>query len=385
MVCRKQRGIKTIMAKESTANRKQRWVIKLGSALLTNDGCGLRKQAIADWVAQLAQLRRRGLRFIIVSSGAIAEGRARLGWNLRRVSLHEEQAAAAVGQMGLIQAYESAFQVYAIHTAQILLTHDDIADRKRYLNARSTLRSLLELGVAPVVNENDSVATDEIRFGDNDSLAGLVTNLAEADRLIILTDQAGLYDRDPREFPEARLIRTAQAGDRTLLDYAGPGGALGRGGMLTKLKAAETAAKSGAETLICSGLEPDVLLKIAAGEQLGTLLKVERSPLAARKQWLAGHKRPAGALALDEGACKVLAERGSSLLAVGVVAAHGEFKRGEIVSCIDREGREVARGLVNYDADETRKIMGRSSESIAEALGYVDSEELIHRDNMVIL
>ena len=369
---------------ETADNGKQCWVVKLGSALLTDDGCGLRTGAIADWVAQMAQLRGSGFRFIIVSSGAIAEGRARLGWNLRRVSLHEQQAAAAVGQMGLIRAYESAFQGYSIHTAQILLTHDDIADRKRYLNARSTLRTLLELGVVPIINENDSVATDEIRFGDNDSLAGLVANLAEADRLVILTDQAGLYDRDPREFPDASLIRTGQAGDPPLLDCAGPGGALGRGGMLTKLKAAETAAKSGTETIICSGLEADVLLKIAAGEQVGTLLGVARSPLAARKQWLSGHKRPAGALVLDDGACKVLSEQGSSLLAVGVSAVHGEFNRGEIVSCTDRNGTEVARGLVNYNADETRRIMGQSSDSIEELLGYVDDEELIHRDNMVV-
>lgn len=370
---------------ESADNGNRCWVVKLGSALLTDDGCGLRTEAIADWVAQMAQLRTRGLRFIIVSSGAIAEGRARLGWNLRRVSLHEQQAAAAVGQMGLIQAYESAFQGYGIHTAQILLTHDDVADRKRYLNARSALRTLLELGVVPIINENDSVATDEIRFGDNDALAGLVANLAEADRLIILTDQAGLYDRDPREFPDARLIRTGQAGDPSLLECAGPGGTLGRGGMLTKLKAAETAAKSGTETVICSGLEAGVLLKIAAGEQTGTLLGVARSPLAARKQWLAGHKRPAGVLVLDDGACKVLAERGSSLLAVGVISVQGEFNRGEIVSCTDRDGSEVARGLVNYDAGETRRIMGKSSDRIEELLGYVDDEELIHRDNMVVL
>ncbi len=370
---------------ESADNGNRCWVVKLGSALLTDDGCGLRTEAIADWVAQMAQLRTRGLRFIIVSSGAIAEGRARLGWNLRRGSLHEQQAAAAVGQMGLIQAYESAFQGYGIHTAQILLTHDDVADRKRYLNARSALRTLLELGVVPIINENDSVATDEIRFGDNDALAGLVANLAEADRLIILTDQAGLYDRDPREFPDARLIRTGQAGDPSLLECAGPGGTLGRGGMLTKLKAAETAAKSGTETVICSGLEAGVLLKIAAGEQTGTLLGVARSPLAARKQWLAGHNRPAGVLVLDDGACKVLAERGSSLLAVGVISVQGEFNRGEIVSCTDRDGKEVARGLVNYDAGETRRIMGKSSDRIEELLGYVDDEELIHRDNMVVL
>ena len=370
---------------ESKDNGKQCWVVKIGSALLTNDGCGLRAEAIAGWVAQMAQLRRRGFRFIIVSSGAIAEGRARLGWDMKPVSLHEQQAAAAVGQMGLIQAYESAFQVYDIHTAQILLTHDDIADRGRYLNARSALRTLLELDVVPIINENDSVATDEIRFGDNDSLAGLVANLAEADRLIILTDQAGLYDRDPRQYPDAGLIRTGRAGDVSLLDYAGPGGALGRGGMLTKLKAAETAAKSGTDTIICSGMEADVLLKIAANEQTGTLLSVQRSPLAARKQWLAGHKRTDGTLVLDDGACRVLAEQGKSLLAVGVVAVRGEFNRGEIVSCVARDGSEVARGLVNYNAGETRRIMGQPSRKIEQILGYVDDAELIHRDNMVLL
>ncbi len=369
---------------ESKDSGKQCWVVKIGSALLTDDGCGLRMEAIAGWVGQMAQLRRRGFRFIIVSSGAIAEGRARLGWDMRPVSLHEQQAAAAVGQMGLIQAYESAFQGYGIHTAQILLTHDDIADRGRYLNARSALRTLLELDVVPIINENDSVATDEIRFGDNDSLAGLVANLAEADRLIILTDQQGLYDRDPRQYPDAGLIKAGQAGDASLLDYAGPGGALGRGGMLTKLKAAETAAKSGADTIICSGLEADVLLKIAGGEQTGTRLSVKRSPLAARKQWLAGHKRPGGTLVLDDGACRVLAEQGKSLLAVGVVAVRGEFNRGEIVSCVSRDGSEVARGLVNYNAGETRRIMGRPSDMIEELLGYVDEAELIHRDNMVV-
>ncbi len=369
---------------ESKDNGKQCWVVKIGSALLTNDGCGLRAEAIAGWVAQMAQLRRSGFRFIIVSSGAIAEGRARLGWDMKPVSLHEQQAAAAVGQMGLIQAYESAFQVYDIRTAQILLTHDDIADRGRYLNARSALRTLLELDVVPIINENDSVATDEIRFGDNDSLAGLVANLAEADRLIILTDQAGLYDRDPRQYPDAGLIRTGRAGDVSLLDYAGSGGALGRGGMLTKLKAAETAAKSGTDTIICSGMEADVLLKIAANEQTGTLLSVQHSPLAARKQWLAGHKRTDGTLVLDDGACRVLAEQGKSLLAVGVVGVRGEFNRGEIVSCVARDGREVARGLVNYNAGETRKIMGQPSRKIEQLLGYVDDAELIHRDNMVV-
>ena len=370
---------------ESKHERNQCWVVKTGSALLTDNGYGLRTEAIAAWVGQMAELRGRGFRFIVVSSGAIAEGRARLGWGMSPVSLHEQQAAAAVGQMGLVQAYESAFKEYEIRTAQILLTHDDIADRRRYLNARSTLRTLLALDVVPIINENDSVATDEIRFGDNDSLAGLVANLAEANRLVILTDQDGLYDRDPRQHPDAGLIRAGRAGDPALLDYAGPGGALGRGGMLTKLKAAETAAKSGTDTVICSGFEPGVLLKIAQNEQVGTLLSVSRSPLAARKQWLAGHKRPDGSLVLDDGACSVLAGQGKSLLAVGVVAVRGEFSRGEIVSCVARDGREVARGLVNYSADEARKILGQPSHKIEHLLGYVNEAELIHRDNMVVL
>ena len=370
---------------ETKDSSKQCWVVKIGSALLTDDGCGLRMEAIAGWVSQMAELRRRGFRFIIVSSGAIAEGRARLGWGARPASLHDQQAAAAVGQMGLVQAYESAFQEYDIHTAQILLTHDDVVDRNRYLNARSTLRTLLELNVVPIINENDSVATDEIRFGDNDSLAGLVANLAEADRLVILTDQAGLYDSDPRRNPDARLVSTGQAGDASLLEYAGTGGVLGRGGMQTKLRAAETAAKSGADTVICSGLEADVLLRIAAGEQQGTLLSVRHTPLAARKQWLAGHKRPEGALELDEGACRVLVEQGTSLLAVGVVAVNGEFSRGEIVSCVSGDGLEVARGLVNYAAEEVRKILGEPSGRIEEILGYVNEAELIHRDNLVLL
>ncbi len=367
------------------SKRQECWVVKIGSALLTDDGCGLRVDAMADWIRQMAELRRRERRFLIVSSGAVAEGRARLGWNERPVTLHEQQAAAAVGQTGLVQAYETRFQEYGIRTAQILLIHDDIADRKRYLNARSTLRALLGLGVVPVVNENDSVATDEIRFGDNDSLAGLVANLVEADLLVILTDQPGLYDRDPRQDPQATLVRTGAAGDPALEQYAGPGSALGRGGMLTKLRAAATAAKSGADTVIGSGLEEDILLKIAAGEPVGTTLSAARSPLAARKQWLAGHQRSNGALVLDDGACRVLVEKGGSLLAVGVVEVAGEFHRGEIVVCRNAAGREIACGLINYNAAETRKIMGRPSSDIKQLLGYVDEAELIHRDNLALL
>ena len=363
----------------------ERWVVKIGSALLTDDGCGLRVEAMTEWVRQMAALRSRGYRFVIVSSGAMAEGWARLGWTSRPLTLHEQQAAAAVGQMGLIQSWESCFQQHAIRTAQILLTYDDVADRQRYLNVRSTLRTLLELGVAPVVNENDSVATDELRFGDNDSLAGLVANLVEARRLIILTDQAGLHERDPRHHADAKLIRTATAGDAALNAYAGAGGALGRGGMTTKLKAAGIAAKSGTDTIICSGLEPDVLLKMAAGQALGTTLSAGRSSLAARKLWLAGRQRCRGALTLDAGACKALLDGGSSLLPVGVTAVDGAFKRGEIVACTTPDGYECARGLINYSAAETRKIMGQSSASIERLLGYIAEPELIHRDNLALL
>lgn len=373
------------MTEAHSAKRgERRWVVKIGSALLTGADAGLRLDAIADWVRQMAALWERDYRFVVVSSGAVAEGAARLGWRRRPATLHGQQAAAAVGQTGLVQAYESAFQKHGARTAQILLTHDDVAARERYLNARSTLRTLLALGVAPIVNENDSVATDEIRFGDNDSLAGLVANLVEAERLIILTDQAGLHERDPRLHPGAPLIKTGRAGDAALKDFARAGGGLGRGGMLTKLEAAAVAAQSGADTLICSGLETDALLRLAAGEQLGTLLRAGQSPLAARKQWLGGHKRLRGELTIDAGACRVLTQQGKSLLAVGVVAVSGQFHRGEVVRCVDERGREIARGLVNYGAAETRALMGRPSGDIESLLGYAGEPELIHRDNMAL-
>ncbi|MEX2515569.1 MAG: glutamate 5-kinase [Gammaproteobacteria bacterium] len=363
----------------------RRWVIKLGSAILTNNGLGLKTDSLAVWVAQIAALRARGCDVVLVSSGAVAEGVVRLGWTARPHAIHELQAAAAVGQSGLIQAYESCFQTHGIRTAQILLSYDDIADRERYLNARSTLKTLLALGVVPIINENDTVATDEIRFGDNDTLAGLVANLIEAQTLVILTDQAGLYDRDPRSHADAKLVDTAQAGDPALQIMAGEGTALGRGGMLTKLKAAVTAAKSGTQTVIAAGQEPDVLVRIAAGEALGTWLQAGSSPLAARKQWLAGQSIVRGRLTLDAGAVKVLREHGRSLLAVGVTAVQGEFKRGEIVACLDADGEEVARGLVNYDADATQRIMGQPTSRFEELLGFLDEPELIHRDNLILL
>ena len=361
-------------------------VIKVGSTLVTNEGRGLDTAAIARWAAQIAQLRALGKRCVLVSSGAIAEGMQRLGWTKRPSAMHELQAAAAVGQMGLVQAYESSFREHGLATAQVLLTHADMADRERYLNARSTLRTLLELGVIPVINENDTVVTDEIRFGDNDTLGALVTNLVEADALVILTDQAGLYDADPRRNPSARLIGAAQAGEPRLEAMAGGAGSdLSKGGMITKVLAAKRAARSGAHTVIASGREPDVLLRLVRGEALGTVLRAGTMPLAARKQWLADHLNLGGRVTLDAGAVKALLSGGKSLLPIGVREVSGEFDRGAVVACVDPSGREVARGLANYSAAETRLIMGRPSGEIESILGYVDEPELIHRDNLVLL
>ena len=366
-------------------SRCQRWVVKIGSALLTNDGKGLAVDAIDDWVAQIADLRQAGREVLLVSSGAVAEGITRLGWTQRPHALHELQAAAAIGQMGLVQAYESRFQKFGLHTAQVLLTHDDLSNRQRYLNARSTLRTLLDLGVIPIVNENDTVTTDEIRFGDNDTLAALVANLVEADVLVLLTDQQGLYDGDPRSNPSAHLVPEALAGDISLEKMAaGSGGALGRGGMLTKVRAAARAARSGTVTLIASGHEPAVLQRLAADERLGTCLRPSSGAVAARKQWLAGQLRVRGRLLLDDGAVKVLRGAGSSLLPVGVTRVEGEFDRGDLVVCLDPGGEEVARGLVNYNAAESSKIIGQPSSRIEALLGYVDETELIHRDNLVL-
>lgn len=370
--------------KARTAQRGRTWVIKIGSALVTNEGRGLSRESIRVWVDQLAHVRKRGVDVVLVSSGSIAEGMSRLKMRKRPEALHELQGLAAVGQMGLIQVYESCFQDHGTHTAQILLTHDDVAHRGRYLNARSTLRTLLKFGVVPVVNENDTVATHEIRLGDNDTLAGLVANLVEAEVLVILTDQAGLYTADPRLDSSAERVPEGLAGDPALEAMAGGGGALGRGGMRTKLRAAALAARSGTATHIVSGHERDVLLRLLAGESPGTLLRPRTTPLAARKQWLAGSPSVAGRLRLDEGACRVLKEAGRSLLAVGVTAVEGDFARGEIVACVDPKGREVARGMVNYDSAEARKIMGQPSSRISELLGYVDEPELIHRDNLVL-
>ncbi|GMR16084.1 MAG: glutamate 5-kinase [Gammaproteobacteria bacterium] len=374
------------MNKRQHIKNTKRCVIKIGSALLTNDGAGLNVAGIATWVEQISYLQKNGVEVVLVSSGAVAEGMCRLGITKRPDALHDLQAAAAVGQMGLIQSYESEFQKYDLHTAQILLTHDDLSNRQRYLNARNTVRSLLKLGVVPVINENDTVVTDEIRFGDNDTLAALVSNLVEADYLLILTDQNGLFDRNPREHTDARLISEASANDNSLVAMAeGGAGTFGRGGMATKVSAAKLAARSGTSTLIAAGNENNVIQRVFYGEELGTLLYSEDNPVTARKQWLAGHLQIQGQLILDNGAVKKLCESGSSLLAVGVSAVQGEFSRGEIVSCVTEDGNEIARGLVNYNAGDVEKIKGKASNEIESILGYIDDAELIHRDNLVLI
>ena len=334
----------------------RRLVVKVGSALVTNNGTGLDLAAIDDWARQISVLRGQGKEVVLVSSGAIACGMQRLGWHKRPKTVHELQAAAAVGQMGLVQVYEAAFAKHGLHTAQILLTHDDLADRKRYLNARSTLTTLLGIGVVPIINENDTVVTDEIKFGDNDTLGALVANLIEADALIILTDQLGLYTADPRKDSSATLIHEAIAGDQLLESMAGGAGtAIGKGGMITKVIAAKRAAKSGAHTAIANGREIDPIIRLANGEAVGTLLVSQTRPLAARKQWLADHLQLAGRLMLDAGAVNAL-KAGKSLLPIGVVTAEGEFERGAAVACIAPDGAEVARGLCNYGSGDARRI-----------------------------
>lgn len=370
----------------SVIHAASRIVVKVGSSLVTNDGKGLDLAALARWAAEIAELKRRGKQVVLVSSGAIAEGCQRLGWSVRPKGVHELQAAAAVGQMGLCQAYETAFRAFGLKTAQILLTHEDLADRTRYLNARTTLTTLLNLNVVPIINENDTVVTDEIRFGDNDTLGALVTNLIEADALIILTDQQGLYTADPRKHPDAVFVHEAQAGDAALEDMAGGvGSSVGTGGMITKILAAKRSARSGANTVIACGREHDVLSRLADGEGIGTQLLAPTTRMAARKQWLADHLKLTGRIVLDHGAAQAVRERGTSLLPVGVTAIDGDFLRGEAVACVDQQGEEVARGLVNYSSDEARLIMKKTTREIEATLGYMVEPELIHRDNMVTL
>ena len=370
----------------SVVKHATRIVVKVGSSLVTGGGMGLDHLALSKWAEQISALVDQGKEVVLVSSGAIAEGVARLGWDKRPTSVKELQAAAAVGQMGLIQAYESIFRAHGQHAAQVLLTHEDLSDRTRYLNARSTLRTLLSLRVVPIINENDTVATDEIRLGDNDTLGALVTNLIEASCLVILTDQPGLYTGDPRKDPDATLVMNAHSGDPELEDMAGgAGSSVGTGGMLTKILAAKRAARSGAHTVICSGREDNVLLRLAAGEAIGTQLVSRQETLAARRQWLADHLQLRGGVVIDDGAVRALQEDGKSLLPVGVKGITGDFLRGDVVAIVDVEGNEIARGLTNYSSSEARRITGVPSSSIEDELGYMDEPELIHRDNLVML
>ncbi len=373
------------MSNREVVKQAQRWVVKIGSSLLTNDGKGLDVAAIQRWVAQMHQLQEHGVELVLVSSGAVAAGMARLGWQHRPDTVHELQAAAAVGQMGLVQTYEEAFQAFGVHTAQVLVDHDDLSNRERYLNAQSTLKTLLRLGVVPVVNENDTVVTEEIRFGDNDTLAALIANLVEADVLVLLTDQNGMYTADPRSNKDAKLIDNMSASSSELDSMAGEGGALGRGGMVTKVRASRLAARSGTNTVIVGGRIDDVLARLYAGDTLGSLLLSDQQPQAARKRWLAGQLQSRGELILDSGAVNVLSHSGKSLLPVGVIAARGRFTRGDMVICKTAEGQEIARGLVNYNDQETQKILGKSSDAIESLLGYKNEEELIHRDNLVLV
>ena len=364
----------------------RRIVVKVGSSLVTNQGAGLDLEALANWAGQIASLNARGYEVVLVSSGAIAEGMQRLNWRTRPVALHELQAAAAVGQMGLVQAYETCFRKHGLHAAQVLLTHADLADRERYLNARATLTTLLALKVIPIINENDTVVTDEIKFGDNDTLGALVTNLIDADALVILTDQNGLYTADPRKDPGATLVSKATAGDAELEKMAGgAGSSIGRGGMITKILAAKRASKSGAHTAIASGHEPDVLTRLFEGEAIGTLLVAPSLPLASRKQWLAGHLQVAGKLVLDEGAIRAICSEGKSLLPIGVKQVQGEFQRGAVIACVSESGTDIARGLVNYSSEEAAQIKGHASREIASILGYGGDAEIVHRDNLVLL
>ncbi len=368
----------------------KRLVVKVGSSLVTNDGRGLDDVAIARWAQQIAALRHGGdgrppKQVVLVSSGAIAEGMQRLGWARRPTAIDELQAAAAVGQMGLAQVYETRFAEHGVRTAQILLTHADLADRERHLNARTTLLTLLRLGVVPIINENDTVVTDEIKFGDNDTLGALVTNLIDGDALVILTDQSGLYTADPRKDPKAEFVHEADAGDERLEAMAGGAGTnIGRGGMLTKILAAKRAATSGAHTVIASGREDDVLVRLASGEAIGTQLVARTAVLTARKQWMADHLQVRGRVVIDAGACKKLTQEGKSLLPIGVIDVEGTFARGEVIACVDEGGLEVARGLSNYSASEARLIRRHPSSDIEQVLGFANEPELIHRDNLIL-
>ncbi len=362
-----------------------RIVVKVGSALVTNNGTGLSDEFISECARQISLLQHSGRQVILVSSGAIAAGMQRLGWLKRPHAIHALQAAAAVGQMGLTQAYESVFSKHGLKSAQVLLTHEDLVDRRRYLNARTTISTLLELGVVPIINENDTVITDEIKFGDNDTLGALVANLVEADLLIIMTDQQGVFTADPRLDPAATLISDGDAEDPHFESIAGGAGTgISKGGMITKIKAAQRAARSGAHTLIIGGREAGALIRGAQGDNIGTFLRASKTPLAARKQWLADHLRVSGSVKLDAGAVAAL-RNGRSLLSIGVTQVYGDFERGTLISCLTPDETEVARGLTNYGSSEVAKIAGKASQQFEEYLGYLDESELIHRDNLVLM
>ena len=369
----------------SVLRKAKRVVVKVGSSLVTNEGRGLDEQAIGEWCRQIAHLMQDGREVIMVSSGAIAEGMKRLGWTTRPKAIQELQAAAAVGQMGLAQMYESKLRENALGSAQVLLTHADLADRERYLNARSTLLTLLKLGVVPVINENDTVVNDEIKFGDNDTLGALVANLVEADALVILTDQKGMFTADPRKEPLASFVHEAKAGDPELERMAGgAGSSIGRGGMLTKILAAKRAAGSGASTVIAWGREPDALIRLAMGEAIGTLLVAQTQKTQARKQWIADHLQMRGAVVVDAGAVGKLRDGGKSLLPIGMVQVDGDFSRGDVIAVRDDQGTEIARGLANYSSAEARLICRKPSADIERLLGYAAESEMLHRDNLVI-
>ena len=374
-------------AKKSSVLRKaKRVVVKVGSSLVTNEGRGLDEAAIGEWCRQMAHLVRQDCEVIMVSSGAIAEGMKRLGWTQRPHAINELQAAAAVGQMGLAQMYETKLRENGLGSAQVLLTHADLADRERYLNARSTLLTLIGLGVVPVINENDTVVNDEIKFGDNDTLGALVANLVEADALIILTDQAGLFSADPRKNPAAQLVEQARAGDPALEAMAGGAGSnIGRGGMLTKILAAKRAAGSGASTVIAWGREPDALLRLCAGESIGTLLVAPTQKQQARKQWMADHLQLRGSILIDDGAVNKLTREGKSLLPIGMHSVKGEFSRGDVIAICNLQGTELARGLANYASAECRLLCKKPSSEIEKLLGYVAEPEMVHRDNLVLM
>lgn len=373
------------IADSTVVRDAQRIVVKVGSSLVTNEGRGLDEQAIGEWCRQLSALVRDGREVIMVSSGAIAEGMKRLGWSVRPKAVQELQAAAAVGQMGLAQMYETKLRANGLGSAQVLLTHADLADRERYLNARSTLLTLLKLGVVPVINENDTVVNDEIKFGDNDTLGALVANLVEADALVILTDQKGLYTADPRKDPNATFVHEARAGDPALEAMAGgAGSSIGRGGMITKILAAKRAAGSGASTVIAWGREPDALLRLTQGESIGTLLVAQTAKTQARKQWMADHLQMRGAVVVDDGAAAKVLSEGKSLLPIGMVAVEGDFSRGEVIAVRDGSGQEIARGLANYSSAEARLLCRKPSSEFERLLGYAAEPEMLHRDNLVL-